>query len=133
MQNISVQIENPFAVLPLAAFCATHKANLRHMPRCRTEALQLLTGGLLGTKPVQARMPHPSGNEGARGMAGDVPPEGQDGLKARSASSRRLEPLASAHEQRNGGDVQQGNGYVREPMDTVIQLPLASAGRAEGS
>ena len=130
MQNISVQIENPFAVLPLAAFCAIHKANLRHMPGCRTEALQLLTGGLPGTKPVEARMAHPSCNEGARGGAVDRPLQGQDGMKARSASLRRVEPLASACEEGNRVDArQQQNGHVREPRDIVIQL--ASVDRTE--
>ena len=52
VQNISVQIEQPFAVLPLDAFCRTMKANLRHMEGSRTQALQLLSGELQKTPPA---------------------------------------------------------------------------------
>lgn len=51
-QNISVQIEQPFAVLPLDAFCRTIKANLLHMEGSRSQALQLLSGELLKAPPA---------------------------------------------------------------------------------
>ena len=53
VQNISVQIEQPFSVLPLDSFCRVMKANLRHMEGSRTQALQLLSGELAKMPPAE--------------------------------------------------------------------------------
>ena len=146
-QNISVQIENPFAVLPLAAFCATHKANLRHMTGCRAEALQLLTGGVPLGKPPSARVSMSRGpsTDRRRSLQADLAREALgDGAKSRrsslslslrQASMKRLELPDSAfdneHDEESEVWPQQGDG--RESMDTVIEVPsLNGISRGEG-